>query len=368
MSPDDPRSIPSARGDRFDETFDEFPSEEALDRRDDTVEKPSTAIEAASLYADLPAYQETSPTARRWSTRRFLVWLYSVDPGARRVEQYLWVILVAIVCGVGVQYLLDRTQVSEAPAPPLGSTSPSASSSIAPPPAETPVTEVRPEPLGRVDAPIAEVILPAPSTVRTESKEVASTPAVEAVRGAAVPESSVLAEPEPPPPALPTAPPAASAASVIEPPADPAPAPAPETAPVTVGTVERTGTLAALVPAPAAIVPVPAAVNDRMALDRLLKAYQDSYNRLDAAAVATNWPTVDTRALSRAFGTIAEQDLSFDRCDMQVDGSRATALCEGSIRYVRRTGDQTPRVQSASWSFDFRRTGERWQISKVIAH
>ena len=117
---------------------------------------------------------------------------------------------------------------------------------------------------------------------------------------------------------------------------------------------------------------VPSAVvspvlTDRAAIDRVLHTYEDSYDRLDAPSAAAIWPRVDTRALSRAFSTLAQQDMSFDRCDVNILGERATARCTGAIRYVRRVGDQDPRVRQLSWSFALERVSDRWQIASVTA-
>lgn len=119
--------------------------------------------------------------------------------------------------------------------------------------------------------------------------------------------------------------------------------------------------------------PEPAAVT-RTALDRdesdirnLLDAYRDSYDRRDAVSTARLWPGVDTAALSRAFGTIASQQLDFEQCSLDVIGQRATARCNGSLQYVRRIGSDSPRSRSLSWDFEFDRSTGQWLISRVSA-
>jgi hypothetical protein len=59
--------------------------------------------------------------------------------------------------------------------------------------------------------------------------------------------------------------------------------------------------------------------------------------------------------------------VSFDRCEITVDGERATAQCDGAIECVRRVGDSTPHSRSTSWAFAFDRTAGAWRISKVTA-
>jgi hypothetical protein len=114
----------------------------------------------------------------------------------------------------------------------------------------------------------------------------------------------------------------------------------------------------------AAIVTPP---SDRASIERVLDQYRDAYDRLDAPSAAVIWPRVDTRALSRAFGTLAAQDLSFDSCALDIAGAKAQARCVGEIRYVRRVGDQAERVRRMSWSFAFERVSDRWQIAQVTA-
>ena len=99
----------------------------------------------------------------------------------------------------------------------------------------------------------------------------------------------------------------------------------------------------------------------------MLRAYRDAYDRLDAPSAAVIWPRVDTRALNRAFSTLVEQDVSFERCDLDIAGAKANAKCTGEIRYVQRVGDHTPRVRRLSWLFAFERVSDRWQIAQVTA-
>jgi hypothetical protein len=151
--------------------------------------------------------------------------------------------------------------------------------------------------------------------------------------------------------------------------APPATAAAPIERPIVIATPEVVRA-EPLIEAPAPSVREAVAVvvpNDRSSIERVLAQYRDAYDRLDAPSAAVIWPRVDTRALSRAFSTLAEQDVSFDRCDLDITGVKANAQCTGEIRYVRRVGDQEPRVRRMSWSFAFERVEDRWQIAQVTA-
>ncbi len=144
-----------------------------------------------------------------------------------------------------------------------------------------------------------------------------------------------------------------------------APSSAATESPIVAAPVEMRSEPAAEAPRAVAAVIVPP--SDRSLIERVLEAYRDAYGRLDAPSAAVVWPHVDTRALSRAFSTLAQQDVQFDSCDYDIAGVRARARCVGEIRYVRRVGDQVPRVRRMSWSFALERVSDRWQIAQVTA-
>ena len=102
------------------------------------------------------------------------------------------------------------------------------------------------------------------------------------------------------------------------------------------------------------------------AVRRALRSYQDAYERLDVAAAAAVWPTVDRRALSRAFDTLKSQGLDFQSCTITVSGDRATAQCRGTLRFVPKTGGPLPRVAEQQWVFAMRRVGGDWTIDRAV--
>jgi hypothetical protein len=204
--------------------------------------------------------------------------------------------------------------------------------------------------------PVAIVVVPSPTTATSAAAPRTIAPPVTA--------------PVRRPPASLNAPSPSTAASseAVARPAVPSapPVPSPEervvVAPPEVVRSEPPAAAPAAPPVAAVVVPT-----DRASIERVLQAYRDAYDRLDAPAAAVIWPRVDTRALNRAFGTLSEQDVSFERCDLAIIGAKANAKCTGEIRYVRRVGDQTPRTRRLSWVFAFERVSDRWQIAQVIA-
>jgi hypothetical protein len=49
-------------------------------------------------------------------------------------------------------------------------------------------------------------------------------------------------------------------------------------------------------------------------------------------------PTVDRKALGKAFGQIDEQNLELEACETSITGVRAVASCDGTARYVPKSG------------------------------
>lgn len=113
----------------------------------------------------------------------------------------------------------------------------------------------------------------------------------------------------------------------------------------------------------------------RSAIRELLDAYRESYDRLDAVSAARLWPGVDTAALTRAFSTLSSQEVDFDSCTLDLDRGlpagghyqQATALCSGSVTYVRRVGNAAPQSRALAWTFDLDRSSGRWLIRRVVA-
>jgi len=143
----------------------------------------------------------------------------------------------------------------------------------------------------------------------------------------------------------------------------PVPSPAPPPAPK----------LAAAPPEPLASAPASSPVaavlrdtaNDEDDIRSTLTRFRTAYSKLDASAARDVWPSVDARALERAFQSLKSQDLHFDSCTMTVTGARAQAACKGRMVYVPRIGDQSPRFASREWNFELRKADERWTIASA---
>ncbi len=129
-----------------------------------------------------------------------------------------------------------------------------------------------------------------------------------------------------------------------------------------------TALVTAAADSPARVVPEPASPSGVREEDRIrstLASFQTAYAQLNAKAARAVWPTVDERALARAFDGLKSQHLAFDRCEMTVKDAEASAACSGRSTYVPRVGAQSPRTYSAEWKFHLKKVDEEWRIDSA---
>ena len=124
---------------------------------------------------------------------------------------------------------------------------------------------------------------------------------------------------------------------------------------------------AALPRAEAAAPSAPLRPAPEAAIQAVLGQYRTAYRELDANAARAVWPTVDTKALRKAFDRLEQQDLVFDACQIAVTDARAVASCRGFAWYVPRVGNKNPHDDQREWEFRLRKSGEAWLIDTVSA-
>jgi hypothetical protein len=117
--------------------------------------------------------------------------------------------------------------------------------------------------------------------------------------------------------------------------------------------------------APAAAPSTPARVNETDAIHTTLSRYRTAFNVLDATAASAVWPTVDQKALGRAFDNLEQQSLTFDSCSIDMRGARALATCSGTAQYVPKVGNKNSRSDRRQWVFNLRKVDEQWLINEV---
>jgi hypothetical protein len=107
------------------------------------------------------------------------------------------------------------------------------------------------------------------------------------------------------------------------------------------------------------------AAGDEAHIRGVLTRWRTAYSALDASAAREVWPSVDARALDRAFETLKSQELRFDRCDVAVDGGSARAACVGHAVYVPRIGRHSPRATPRVWTFELKKSDRRWTVASA---
>ena len=120
-------------------------------------------------------------------------------------------------------------------------------------------------------------------------------------------------------------------------------------------------------PPAVAAAPRPTAAVEQTAVIANVQEYTQAYDAMDVSAAAAVWPSVDRRALARAFGTLKSQDLRAWRLRGDDPGGNATARCRGTVAYVRKVGDSTPRTGHQQWVFRMRKIGDEWIIDTLDA-
>jgi hypothetical protein len=111
-----------------------------------------------------------------------------------------------------------------------------------------------------------------------------------------------------------------------------------------------------------------AGASDELAVRNILVRYRSAYENLNVNAAKGVWPSVDTKALGRAFAGLQSQQFNFSNCQISVDTDRANAVCGGTARFVPRVGNKSERVEFRTWNFEMRKADDQWMIAKVAVH
>jgi hypothetical protein len=109
----------------------------------------------------------------------------------------------------------------------------------------------------------------------------------------------------------------------------------------------------------------PGVPSDRSSIQDVLNRYQHAFNSLDASAAKALWPSVDERALGRAFDQLSRQAVVFDACKTAVTGRLAVSACQGHASYVPKIGNKMERTEAGRWTFKLRKGDSGWLIDGV---
>jgi hypothetical protein len=98
-----------------------------------------------------------------------------------------------------------------------------------------------------------------------------------------------------------------------------------------------------------------------------VQEYERAFEQLDVNATAELWPSVDRRALDRAFASIKSQELALESCAVVLAETTATARCQGTAQYLVKFGGGGARTGRFEWIFRMRKVGNLWKIDGVTA-
>lgn len=198
----------------------------------------------------------------------------------------------------------------------------------------------------------AGVDMPARAVALAEMQPLRETPPVAPADGPNRTDSGPAAVPDAPAPT----PPDRSLGAVAVPPAnDPLPT-LPEAAPAVV--VRAASSPHGIQP----IVSTTRSVSEEELVRQLLDEYTGAFERLDVRATKALYPTVDGKALKRAFERIAAQRLTLEKCGITISGSTANARCRGSATFQPRIGTRPVQIASREWTFDLSKQDTAWRI------
>jgi hypothetical protein len=108
----------------------------------------------------------------------------------------------------------------------------------------------------------------------------------------------------------------------------------------------------------------PSVPDERESIRAVLSRYELAYSDLDVDAAAQVYPTLDKKALGRAFAALDSQQIRLSECNIQMGGPTAHAVCIGTVLWSPKVGGGL-REQPRRWQFDLQRRDEGWRIGNV---
>jgi hypothetical protein len=94
----------------------------------------------------------------------------------------------------------------------------------------------------------------------------------------------------------------------------------------------------------------------------VLDRYASAFERLDVRAAKAVRPTLDDRALQRAFEQLDGQQVRLGSCSFSINERAANARCQGSATYHPKVGRRVVHVTGREWTFNLSKHDGGWQI------
>jgi hypothetical protein len=95
---------------------------------------------------------------------------------------------------------------------------------------------------------------------------------------------------------------------------------------------------------------------------QILREYTRAFERMDVQAAKAVWPSLDDRALQRAYQQLDGQHLQLASCGVSISGVDANARCRGNATYRPKVGSRVLHVTEREWTFNLSRGAGGWQI------
>ena len=98
---------------------------------------------------------------------------------------------------------------------------------------------------------------------------------------------------------------------------------------------------------------------------QVLRRYERAVAQKDPLGAKAVWPSLDDRALARAFNDLQSHSLALQDCGVTIDSVGARATCQGVATYLPKVGRRKPISASHEWTFNLAKEGGGWHIESA---
>jgi hypothetical protein len=99
----------------------------------------------------------------------------------------------------------------------------------------------------------------------------------------------------------------------------------------------------------------------------VLNRYTRAFETMDLRATKAVYPSVDDRALQKAYRALDGQQVRLSNCGVSIDGPAANARCRGNATYRPKVGSRMVQLTDLEWMFSLARSDAGWQIVNANA-
>ena len=106
-------------------------------------------------------------------------------------------------------------------------------------------------------------------------------------------------------------------------------------------------------------------VDEEASILQVLRQYERAVAHKDPLGAKAVWPSLDDRALARAFNDLQAHSLALQDCGVTVESAGARATCRGKATYLPKVGRRKPISASHEWTFNLAKEGGGWHIQSA---